>query len=94
MTTKEREDVRVGRSAKEIWAQAQEKLSKILKRPTFESWILLLQLIDIGDQEAELAVKNDFTKSMISGKHLEAINDALSDAAGRRIQAKSWSIRP
>ncbi|MDA1020912.1 MAG: chromosomal replication initiator protein DnaA [Cyanobacteria bacterium] len=71
-----------------IWLKVLEQLSKKLRKPSFETWIKPTQLQDIRDDEAIIAVKNDFTRNFIMQTYQKDILEALKE-----VEAKSMSIR-
>jgi len=88
MTVQEKVDVRLERSLKEIWAQAQEILARKLSQPSFESWIRPTHLLELIGDQASIAVSNEFIRGWIANNHLEAITDAISQVVNRPVTAK------
>ncbi len=77
MSSKDRDDIRLLKSAKDIWADAQQILQKKLPTPSFQSWIKTTQLLEVLDGVATVGVSNDFMRTMVTN-HLSAINEALT----------------
>lgn len=79
MTIKEQDDVRLSKSAKEVWAEALQILQKKLSQPTFNSWIKPAQLLEINNGEATIGVNNEFASGKLKGDNREALISALSE---------------
>lgn len=73
----------------EIWSEVLSKLSKKLKKPSFETWIKPLRLNSIKDNYAIIATKNEFSRNFISQSFLEdiqiAIKEVLATSLGIRL---------
>ena len=87
MMVSEQDDVRLLKSNHEIWSKALEILQKKLPEPTFRSWIKPAQLIDISNDEAIIAVFNEFMRGMVTS-HSAKLAEALSKAAGVKLRVK------
>ena len=48
-----------------VWTQVLDLLSKKLRKPSYETWIKPTSLIEISNNEAVIAVKNEFTRNFI-----------------------------
>jgi len=88
MNNQDREDVRLLKSTKEIWAATQELLSKKLSQPSFESWIRPTQLLSIDNGEATIGVSNEFMRGMIANHHLDSIKLALEQIVREAVTVK------
>lgn len=88
MTNSETEDVRLLKSNREIWREAQSLLEKKLPASKFESWIRTAQLTEIGSGQATVAVPSEFTRNMITNLCLDDIAKALFEVSGERVQLK------
>ena len=49
---------------KVLWLKVLELLAKKLRKPSFETWIKPTQLQEIKNDEAVIAVKNEFTRNL------------------------------
>ena len=76
--TPEREDIRLLKSVEEVWATAQEVMSKKVAVPSMYTWIKPTRLIEIKDGEAVLGVSNDFVRSYIVNNFMAEITDGLT----------------
>jgi chromosomal replication initiator protein len=79
MTIKEQDDVRLSKSAKEVWSEALQILQKKLSQPTFNAWIKPLQLLEINNGEATIGVNNEFASGQLKADNREALVNALSE---------------
>ncbi len=48
-----------------IWSQVLAHLAKKLKKPSFETWIRPTSLVKIQNDEAVIAVRNEFSRNFI-----------------------------
>jgi len=81
MTTDDKsagQDVRLIKSSDEIWSEAQVLLRKKLSHPVFQTWIKPLHFVSLENGQANLAIKTDFMRTIISNKYLTAIKEILS----------------
>ncbi|MBY0359150.1 MAG: chromosomal replication initiator protein DnaA [Candidatus Obscuribacterales bacterium] len=85
MTVEQPEDVRLDPPVSEIWTKTLVILSKQLSQPSFDSWIRPIQLSGLTGDQAVITVANEFHKSWIVNKHLNEIEEALSQVIGRPI---------
>jgi chromosomal replication initiator protein len=88
MTIQEQDDVRLSKSAKEVWSEALQILSKKLTKPTFESWIKPAQLMRVSNGEAVIGVTNDFAVTFLSGSHRETLASAISEVLNEKISVR------
>lgn len=88
MTIKEQDDVRLSKSAKEVWSETLQILQNKLSKPTFESWIKPAQLLGIENGEATIAVFNEFASGKIKGDNREALIAALSEVVNQKVTLK------
>jgi len=79
MTNEEPKDIRLLKSTKDIWAAAQEILSKRLTDPQFGSWIKPTVLLSFDNGLATIGVTNDFIRDIISANYANAIKSALEE---------------
>ena len=68
-----------------IWQDVQGHLSKELKGPTFQMWIKPTKLISLTEENAQVAVKNDFNKNILKQTYFEKINSCLERVLKRKI---------
>lgn len=85
MTVEQPEDVRLDLSVPEIWSQTLNILAKKLKQPSFDAWIRPIQLLAVADEQATIAVANEFHKSRIFTNHISDIEAALTQVLGRQV---------
>ena len=79
-------DVRLIKSAQDIWSQAQEILSQNLSQPSFESWIKPLAIKEISSNgDVVLTVANEFMKGMVLNNYKEPVKEALYSVIKTKI---------
>jgi len=88
MSSQDKDDVRLLKSTKDIWAEAREVLEKTLPASAFHAFIRPTTLVSISQNEATLAVCNDFMRGKINTDHLEVITNAL-----RQVTKQDVSVR-
>ena len=90
MTSHDQDDVRLLKilPVKEIWEEAQKLLSKKFNQPSFESWIRPAQLTEYAGGQALIAVSNDFASSMITGKYIDDIAQAIGEITKEPVTVK------
>lgn len=88
MTIREQDDIRLSRSAKEVWSDTLQILSKKLSKPTFKAWIAPTQLLEFSNGEAVIGVSNEFAVGLLTKDHRESISGALSE-----ILKESYTVR-
>ena len=71
-----------------VWTQVLDLLSKKLRKPSYETWIKPTSLIEISNNEAVIAVKNEFTRNFILQTYQQELSWALKE-----VQAQSLGIR-
>ncbi len=82
------QDIRLVKSVNDLWAEAKSILKKKLSHPSFESWIKTLQLASLENNQANILVKNDFMRSLISSSYMATITEALSQVTKQKITCK------
>jgi chromosomal replication initiator protein len=82
-------DVKLERSADELWEAAQQVLRKKLKGPTFATWIEPLQLQKIEADVAVFAVNNDIARTQVM-QCQQQIAAALSEVTGQNISLRVY----
>jgi len=83
------DEVRLLKSVKEIWAEAQKILQKKLPEPTFNTWILTAALLEAGNGEAVLGTANEFARTTLGNAHTsDAIAQAISQVIGEKVSLK------
>ncbi len=88
MSNQDKDDVRLLKSTKDIWAEVREVLIKTLSEPAFHTFIRPTTLVSIAQNEATLAVCNDFMRGKINNDHLDAITAALRQVTKQDISVK------
>lgn len=88
MTIQEQDDIRLSRSAKEVWSEVLQLLSKRLSKPTFESWIKPAQLLQIENGEGVIGVGNEFVVGILTKDHRESLIAALSEVMQEPINVR------
>jgi chromosomal replication initiator protein len=88
MSNQDKDDVRLLKSTKDIWAEARDILEKTLSQPAFHTFIRPTTLVSILHDEATLAVCNDFMRGKIYNDHLDAITSALRKVTKQDISVK------
>ncbi len=81
-------DIRLLKSPDEVWTAAQELMAKKLKAPTMQSWIRPARLLNIKDNEATLAVSNDFVRTYIVNHLIPEIKDAIKAVIKTDVSVK------
>ena len=89
MQVDEKNDVKLERSADELWDAAQQMLRKKVKGPTFATWIEPLKLQKIEAGVAVFAVNNDIARTQVMQCH-QQIASALSDVTGQIITLRVY----
>ncbi len=82
------QDIRLVKSGNDVWAEAKSILKKKLSHPSFESWIKPLQLASLENNHANILVKNEFMRSLVSSSYIPAITEALSQVTKQKISCK------
>lgn len=77
-------EVYLEKPLKEIWSQAREYLKERLSTPVWESCIAVAQLRSTEADQAVVLVANPFALGTLN-KYLDALNECISRAAGRRL---------
>jgi chromosomal replication initiator protein len=81
-------DIRLLKSPDEVWTAAQELLAKKLPVPTMHSWIRPARLLEIKENEATLAVSNDFVRSYIVSHLITQIKNAIKTVTKTDVSIK------
>lgn len=68
-----------------IWDEIQHRLSKMMKGPSFQTWVKPSKLIELSDQKAVIAVKNEFNKNFLKQYYLDKINHAIEGTLKKKI---------
>ncbi|MEY3369339.1 MAG: hypothetical protein RLZZ361_9 [Cyanobacteriota bacterium] len=68
-----------------IWSRIIEILSLKLKKPSIQTWILPLKLINIEKDTALIGVKNEFTRNFIFQSYHSYIEQALKEATAHAL---------
>lgn len=88
MTIHDKDDVRLLKSTRDIWSEAQKALVKNMSQPSFESWIRPAQLVDYAQGVATIAVNNDFVQTMIANHYMEALAQAIGEITQEKVTIK------
>jgi len=75
-------------SAEKIWSSAQEQLRAILTADIYNLWFAPLRATVLDGNHIILEVANDFSEVWLKDNYLGLLQDALTVAAGRPVQAK------
>jgi chromosomal replication initiator protein len=82
------QDIRLVKSGNDLWLEAKAILKKKLSHPRFQSWITPLHLASLENNQANIAVKNDYMRGIIAGTYIKAITEALSQVTKEKITCK------
>lgn len=85
--TSEREDVRLLKPIKEVWSETKAIIAKGLPEPTFRTWVDPMQLVEIANGEATIAITNEFCRTY-ANTHKEAIIAALLQVTNEKLEVK------
>jgi chromosomal replication initiator protein len=88
MTIFDNDDVRLLKSTRDIWSEAQNLLSKKLSQPSFESWIRPAQLISYSHGEAMIAVSNEFMRGMVANNYIDALTESIKEVTQEKVLVK------
>ena len=86
MTVDEKDGTTLERSPAEVWQNVKELLSKKLPVPTYQSWILPLQVTAITQDEVSIRVVNNFARGMLLSRHGDVVRTTFSSVLGREVQ--------
>ena len=75
-------------SAEKIWSSAQEQLRSILTADIYNLWFAPLRAATLDGNCVVLEVANDFSEVWLKDNYLSLLQDALTIAAGRPVQAR------
>jgi chromosomal replication initiator protein len=75
-------------SAEKIWSSAQEQLRSILTTDIYNLWFAPLRAAGLDNNHLVLEVGNDFSEVWLKDNYLGLLQEALTVAAGRQLQAK------
>lgn len=68
-----------------IWLDIQVHLSKEMKGPSFQTWIKPSKLIELKDNKAVIAVKNEFNRNFLKQSYSEKIISCIEKTIKRKI---------
>jgi chromosomal replication initiator protein len=68
-----------------IWQRVLELLSTKLKKPSIQTWIRPLKLINIENDTALIGVKNDFSRNFIFQSYHQFIEQSLKEATAHSL---------
>lgn len=88
MMTKEREDVRLMKSTAEIWDDVLAIIHPQVPEPTFNTWIRQATLVSVENNEATIALSNEFGRNFITNRHQKQFEDAFETATNTKIKVK------
>jgi len=88
MTNHDKDDVRLLKSTRDIWSEAQKNLVKSMSQPRFESWIRPAQLIEYNEGAATIAVGSVFVQTMISNHSLEQLALAIEEVTKEKVTVR------
>lgn len=69
-----------------IWNLVQGLLSKEMKIPSFQTWIKPSKLIEIHENKAIIAVKNEFNKNFLNQCYLNKITSAVEKIIRKKME--------
>lgn len=72
----------------DIWSLILEKLLKLIKRTSINTWIKPCKVLSINDEEIVIAVKNEFTRKFIMQSFSEAIYKATKEVLAASIKLR------
>lgn len=81
-------------SAEKIWNTALEHLRAKLTRDTFAMWFAPLRAHTVDDRKIDLQAPNEFCEVWLQDNYLSLIQDAVSVAAGCRLEVKFITPTP
>jgi chromosomal replication initiator protein len=76
----------MNQAAKDIWANAQEKLKERLGPQTFDTWLKPVTALSIGEDAITLRVPNQFSSEWLGQHYMTAISEALLQAASHPLK--------
>lgn len=85
---KNRDDVRLLKSAREVWTDVLEILEKRLTFAAFQTLIRPMHLLEISDTEAVCATYNEFNRSIVMRDHVEAMAAAFAQVVKSEIAVR------
>lgn len=88
MMTKEREDVRLMKSTAEIWADVLKIVQPQVKGGTFNTWLRQAALTSIENDEAIIALANEFGRNFVATHCLKVLEEAFETATHAKIKVK------
>jgi chromosomal replication initiator protein len=88
MDNQHRDDVRLIKSTKELWAETTELLMKKLSLPTVEMWIRPVQLLKLDNGLATLGVGNEFMRDIITNRYMAAVKSSLEQVLKEPVSIK------
>ena len=68
-----------------IWSDVQGHLAREMKGPSFQTWIKASKLIELKENKAIIAVKNEFNKNFLLQSYLEKITSAIERVIRSKI---------
>lgn len=71
-----------------IWTKALAYLEKKLRKPSFETWIRPTLLIEIKNDTASVAVRNEFARNFLVQSYYKEIQDALREVLAQSLAVK------
>jgi len=71
-----------------IWIRIIDILSSKLKKPSIQTWILPLKLLNIENDTALIGVKNEFTRNFIFQSYHSYIEQALKEALAHALAVR------
>lgn len=86
MMTKEREDVRLLKSTAEIWADVLEIIKPQVKEATFNMFFANAVCQSVENNQAIVALANEFGRNMMSNNHQKLVESAFEQATRTKIE--------
>ncbi len=72
----------------DIWLLILEKLSKLIKKTSINTWIKPCKVLSLNEEEIVIAVKNEFTRKFIMQSFSEAIYKATKEVLAASIKLR------
>ena len=82
-----------GPSAPAVWQQAMDRLRRTIAGPSFDTWLADTYAIGMNGGVLQIGVATDFAREALTTQYYPAISEALTAAAGRRVQFE-FVVRP
>ncbi len=88
-----RERPSAGPSPAAVWHQTLDRLRRSIAGPSFETWLATTYAIGMNGGVLQIGVATDFAREALTTQFYPTISEALTAAAGRRLQFE-FVVRP